>query len=230
MTMRFGIVVFPGSNCDLDCYDVIQRILGETVFLIEHHKETLPDVDVLILPGGFSYGDYLRAGAIARTAPIMKAVIAFARGGGKVLGICNGFQILTESGLLPGALLRNKSRKFICKLVNINTQNNKTFFTSLYHQGETISMPIAHGEGNYYIDDQGLSSLEKNNQIVFRYCDATGSFSEGANPNGSLSNIAGICNKDGNILGMMPHPERASDPLLGGEDGVKLFFSLLKGR
>jgi len=227
--MRFGIVVFPGSNCDLDCHDVLSRIVGETVFLIEHHQSKLPAVDVLILPGGFSYGDYLRAGAIARTAPIMNAVVAFARDGGKVLGICNGFQILTEAGLLPGALLRNKTRKFICKSTHITLSNNKTPFTSLYRQGEVVSLPIAHGEGNYYIDHDGLAALKEDNQIVFRYCGQTGSFSEEANPNGSIEHIAGICNKDGNILGMMPHPERVSDPVLGGVDGLKLFLSLLKG-
>ena len=228
--MRFGIVVFPGSNCDLDCRDVIKKIVGCEVFAISHREERLPAVDVLILPGGFSYGDYLRAGAIACTSPVMKAVSRFAKEGGKILGICNGFQILTEAGLLPGTLLRNISMKFICQSVYVTIQNNKTFFTSLYKENEVISIPIAHGEGNYYIDEEGLASLKKHNQIVFRYCDQIGTVSNAANPNGSIEHIAGICNKEGNILGMMPHPERVSDPLLGGIDGIKLFLSLLENR
>jgi len=228
--MRFGIVVFPGSNCDLDCRNVIERIIGGEVSMIAHQEEKLPYVDILILPGGFSYGDYLRAGAIASTSPIMKAVGVFAKEGGKILGICNGFQILTEAGLLPGTLLRNISMKFICKSVYVTIQNNKTFFTSRYKPNEVIEIPIAHGEGNYYIDEKGLAALKENNQIVLRYCDQMGIVSDAANPNGSMEHIAGICNKEGNIMGMMPHPERVSDPVLGGSDGVKLFLSLLENR
>jgi len=228
--MRFGIVVFPGSNCDSDCHDVLSRIIGERVVMIEHHEKKLSAVDALILPGGFSYGDYLRAGAIARTSPIMKAIYSFAKNGGKILGICNGFQILTEAGLLPGALLRNRSMKFICKSTYVTIQNSNSFFTSLYKQNEVISMPIAHGEGNYYIDEQGMASLKENNQIIFRYCDQMGSISDATNPNGSIEHIAGICNKEGNVMGMMPHPERVSDPVLGGIDGARLFLSLLEGR
>jgi phosphoribosylformylglycinamidine synthase len=226
--MRFGVIVFPGSNCDHDCRYAIEKMIGVPVLMIAHKEEKLPQVDVLILPGGFSYGDYLRTGAIACTAPIMKAVIPFAKNGGRVLGICNGFQILTETGLLPGVLLRNKSLKFICRSVYITCDNNNTSFTSLYQKGETISVPIAHGEGNYYIDEAGLASLKENNQIVFCYTNASGLCSEETNPNGSVLSIAGICNKEGNILGMMPHPERVSDPILGAVDGLKLFLSLNK--
>ncbi len=226
--MRFGVIVFPGSNCDSDCRYVLEKMTGAPVFMIAHKEEKLPPVDALILPGGFSYGDYLRTGAIACTAPVMKAVIAFAKNGGRVLGICNGFQILTEARLLPGILLRNKSLKFICRSVHITCENNNTSFTSLYQKGEAVSMPIAHGEGNYYIDEAGLASLKENNQIVFRYSNVSGSFSDETNPNGSVESIAGICNKEGNILGMMPHPERVSDPILGAVDGLKLFLSLNK--
>ncbi len=231
--MRFGMTVFPGSNCDRDCQYVIEKIIGETVSLVWHKEEKLPAVDVLILPGGFSFGDYLRTGAIARISPIMKAVTSFAKEGGRVLGICNGFQILTEAGLLPGVLLRNRSLKFICKYTTISVENNKTFFTSLYRKGEILSLPIAHAEGNYYIENHALASLKEKGQIVFRYCDGDGASSNGTrgglagNPNGSIENIAGICNEEGNVLGMMPHPERVSDPLLGALDGIRLFLSLM---
>ncbi len=224
--MHFGIVVFPGSNCDDDCRYVTDHILGEQTTFIWHQEKKLPPCDVLILPGGFSYGDYLRAGAIARFSPIMDAVIRFAEDGGYVLGICNGFQILLEAGLLPGALLQNRSTKFICKWTSLRIASNKTQFTHTYKPNEVISLPIAHADGNYYADNHCLNVLEKNNQIVFRYASGNGDVDHDANPNGSVENIAGICNKRGNVLGMMPHPERAADPLLGGVDGVKIFKSL----
>ncbi len=225
--MRFGVVVFPGSNCDHDCYDVTQRILGEPTQLIWHRETALPECDVVIVPGGFSYGDYLRAGAIARFSPIMEAVRDFAEGGGYVIGICNGFQILVEAGLLPGVLLRNRTMKFICKWTSLRVESNETAFTSDYRPKQVISLPIAHYDGNYYIDPAGLEALKANNQIVFRYASETGVVDDAANPNGSVENIAGICNEARNVLGMMPHPERAADPILGGANGITLFRSLL---
>lgn len=224
--MRFGIIVFPGSNCDHDCEDVTGRILGEPTQFIWHEKKILPACDVIILPGGFSYGDHLRVGAIARFSPIMDAVISFAEKGGIVLGICNGFQILLECGLLPGVLLQNTSLKFICKWTSLRVETNKTTFTSQYRSGQKIHLPIAHADGNYFIDPSGLSSLKENNQIIFRYVSTSEKDVHDKNPNGSVEDIAGICNKDGNILGLMPHPERAADPILGGTDGIKLFQSL----
>jgi phosphoribosylformylglycinamidine synthase len=224
--MRFGIIVFPGSNCDHDCEYVTSGILKEPTTFIWHKETKLPDIDALIIPGGFSYGDYLRAGAIARFSPVMRAVVDFASQGGYVLGICNGFQILVESGLLPGALRRNRSLKFICKSIYVRVENHQTPFTSLYQPGQVLTLPIAHAEGNYYIDESGLARLKERNQIIFRYVTKEGGLSEEANPNGSIDHIAGICNEAGNVLGMMPHPERVSDPLLGGEDGIKLFESL----
>ncbi len=225
--MRFGIVVFPGSNCDADCHNVTCDILGAPATYIWHKEREIPDVDVLILPGGFSYGDYLRAGAIARFSPIMEAVARFAGAGGYVVGICNGFQILVEAGILPGAFLRNRSLKFICKACSVRVENNRTAFTSLYHFGQVLSLPIAHAEGNYYMDQATLSRVAQRGQILLRYCTKEGEISDEANPNGAIFNIAGICNEAGNVLGMMPHPERAADPLLGSEDGIKLFQSLL---
>jgi len=225
-SMHFGIIVFPGSNCDHDCHYVTQSLLGEPTSVIWHKEKKLPDVDAVIIPGGFSYGDYLRVGAIARFSPIMDAVMNFAAKGGYVLGICNGFQILVEAGLLPGVLLRNRSVRFICKNVSVRVENNQTPFTSLYQPKEVLSLPIAHGDGNYYIDAAGLTGLQQRRQILFRYCTDKGEISMEANPNGSADNIAGICNEAGNVLGMMPHPERVSDPLLGGEDGIRLFKSL----
>ncbi len=224
--MRFGIIVFPGSNCDHDCQYVTETLLGEPTHFIWHQETTLPEIDALIVPGGFSYGDYLRAGAIARFSPIMDAVIDFAQKGGYVLGICNGFQILTEAGLLSGALLQNRSTKFICKWTALRVESNQTDFTRAYQAKQRISLPIAHADGNYFIDREHLAELETNNQIVFRYVDDSGEPSEKSNPNGSVNNIAGICNEAGNVLGMMPHPERAADPVLGGIDGIKLFQSL----
>jgi len=225
--MKFGIVVFPGSNCDHDAYFALKHNLGfETQFL--WHKDTnIPsDIKCIVLPGGFSYGDYLRTGAIARFSPIMKEVVRFANNGGLVIGICNGFQILTESGLLPGALLKNTSLRFICRDVFLKTLNTNTPFTSLIEKNRILKIPIAHFEGNYFADGDTLKELEDNGQIVFQYCTPDGEVTQEANPNGSLKNIAGITNKDKNVLGMMPHPERYCDPILGGIDGSLIFKSI----
>lgn len=226
--INVGIVVFPGSNCDHDCFYVFDEILKQNVRYIWHKESELGSVDLIILPGGFSYGDYLRCGAIARFSPVMKSVVQFAQNGGCVLGICNGFQILCEVGLLPGVLLRNKSLTFICDTVHLRVENNKTIFTSEYNQNEVVRIPIAHGEGRYFADENTLIDLEKNNQVVLRYCSPDGKIDDDSNPNGSLNNIAGIINKDGNILGLMPHPERASDPVLRNTDGKRIFESIIK--
>ncbi len=231
--MKFGVVVFPGSNCDRDCYYVIKDVLGRDVEYIWHRKTGLKGFDCIVLPGGFSYGDYLRTGAIARFSPIMKAVIEFARKGKTVIGICNGFQILLEAGLLPGAMLRNRDIHFICKYVYLRAENNDTMFTSLCKKGKVLRMPVAHNEGNYYIDDKGLERLRKNGQIVFRYCGRDGEAGPRTNPNGAVDNIAGIVNEEGNVLGMMPHPERCAESALGSEDGLAIFKSIvnrLEGR
>ena len=226
--MKFGVVVFPGSNCDQDCYHVLGDVLKRPVTWIWHKDTDLAGCDAVILPGGFSYGDYLRAGSIARFSPVMKAVEKFAKGGGILLGICNGFQILLEAGLLPGVMLRNRSLKFMCQDVFLRVENNNTPFTLQYLENQVVRMPIAHADGNYYVDQETLSRLEKNGQIVFRYCTARGEITDEANPNGSLSHIAGICNEEGNILGMMPHPERVAESILGGEDGFTLFESMAR--
>ncbi len=226
--MRFGVVVFPGSNCDYDCYWVVKHLLGKEVDFIWHKEKNLTGYDCLILPGGFSYGDYLRTGAIARFSPVMSSVEAYAREGGLVIGICNGFQILLEAGLLPGAMIRNKNLQFVCKFIHIRVENPQTPYTNLCRRGQFLKIPIAHIEGNYYADRKILQELRKNNQIIFRYCSKDGTVSEPFNPNGSKEAIAGICNKDGNILGMMPHPERASEHLLGSEDGRLIFESVIK--
>jgi phosphoribosylformylglycinamidine synthase len=218
--VRFAVIVFPGSNCDIDMFHAIKDELGEEVEYVWHDRDSLEEFDAILLPGGFSYGDYLRCGAIARFSNVMKAIVKAAEAGKPVLGVCNGFQILLEAGLLPGAMRRNESLKFICKPVELKVENNETMFSGSYHQGEIITVPIAHGEGNYYCDEQTLARLKENNQIVFTY--------EGENPNGSISNIAGITNEKGNVLGMMPHPERAVDSLLGGDDGLKLFQSIVR--
>ncbi len=218
--MKFGVVVFPGSNCDRDVAYVTRDILSQPTRMVWHQDTDLSDVDVVILPGGFSYGDYLRCGAIARFSPIMSSVIEHAQKGKFVLGICNGFQVLTESGLLPGALIRNRDLHFICDRVPLKVERNDLVWTQGYQSCEQITLPVAHGEGKFYADEKTLAELEDNNQVVFRY--------EGENPNGSLRDIAGICNLDGNVLGMMPHPERASDAMLGNTDGLKLFEGLLK--
>ncbi|MFH1868737.1 MAG: phosphoribosylformylglycinamidine synthase subunit PurQ [Candidatus Omnitrophota bacterium] len=227
--MRFGVIVFPGSNCDADCFYVIKDVLGEPVKYVWHKEAELDGFDCVILPGGFSYGDYLRTGAIARFSPIMKPLIDFANKGGLVIGICNGFQILLESGLLPGAMLRNTNLHFICKYVNIRTENIKTSFTNQCASGQVLRIPIAHNEGNYYIDEKGLKRLEEKKQIVFRYCDSEGDVSQKSNPNGALSNIAGMVNEKGNVLGMMPHPERSSEAELGSSDGLLIFKSIVNG-
>jgi len=226
--MKFGVVVFPGSNCDQDCFYVIKDILGQPVQYIWHKDKYIDNCDCIILPGGFSYGDYLRTGAIAKFSPIMKTVMDFARKGGIVIGICNGFQILLEAGLLPGAMLRNKNIHFICKHVYIKTENNDTIFTNSCKKGQILKIPIAHNEGSYYIDEKGRKELEANRQIVFRYCSRDGLVSDKYNPNGAIHDIAGIVNKKGNVLGMMPHPERSSEPILGSSDGLFIFNSVMK--
>ena len=225
--MRFGVVVFPGSNCDYDCYYVIKHVLKREVNFIWHKERKLSGYDCIILPGGFSYGDYLRTGAIARFSPVMREVESYAKDGGLVIGICNGFQILLETGLLPGAMTRNKNLNFICKFVNILVENERTPYTNLCRKGQVLRVPIAHIEGNYYADEKTLRDLKENGQVVFRYCDEEGKISESSNPNGSKEAIAGICNKEGNVLGMMPHPERASEAILGSEDGRLIFESII---
>jgi len=227
--MKFGVIVFPGSNCDHDCYYVIDKVLKQPVKYIWHKESDLDDVDCIIVPGGFSYGDYLRCGAVARFSPIMKSVIDFANKGGRVIGICNGFQILLEAGLLPGAMLRNANVHFICKYVDIRTVNNDTPFTSLCKKDQVLHIPIAHNEGNYYIDNDGLKSLEDNSQIVFKYSSKSGDVNADSNPNGSVANIAGVINKNKNVLGMMPHPERSSEDQLLSSDGILIFKSILEG-
>lgn len=217
--MKFAVIVFPGSNCDIDMYHAIKDELGEDVEYVWHDATSLDGFDAILLPGGFSYGDYLRTGAIARFSNVMQEVVKAAEAGKPILGVCNGFQILLEAGLLPGAMRRNESLKFICKNVELRVENNETMFSGSYKQGETIQIPVAHGEGNYYCDKETLARLKENKQIVFTYTN---------NPNGSLEDIAGIMNEQGNVLGMMPHPERAVDELLGGADGVKLFQSIVK--
>jgi len=226
--MKFGVIVFPGSNCDADCYHVVRDVLGQEVDYIWHKESSVSGCDALILPGGFSYGDYLRTGAIARFSPIMPAVIDFANQGGLVIGICNGFQILLEAGLLPGAMLRNRSLKFICNSINLKVQRTDTAFTNQLLPDEIIKVPIAHGEGNYFCDQPTLAALKRERRILFSYCDANGVESEEANPNGSVANIAGIINEGGNVLGMMPHPERCSEEILGGTDGLGIFTSMLE--
>jgi len=226
--VKIGIVVFPGSNCDHDAHYVAETIMEQDARLIWHKEASIGDADVVILPGGFSYGDYLRCGAIARFSPVMKDVVKFANNGGLVIGICNGFQVLTEAGLLPGVLLRNKSLLFICKYLHLRVENAATKFTNKCAPGEVLEIPIAHGEGNYFTDPDTLKRLEDNQQVVFRYCDRLGNTTDEANPNGSLNSIAGIINETGNVLGMMPHPERASDPVLKHTDGRKIFESIIQ--
>jgi len=226
--MKFGIVTFPGSNCDYDAYRAVVDALGEEAVYLWHKDHDLHGADVIILPGGFSYGDYLRAGAIAALSPIMREVVQHAKRGGPVLGICNGFQIACEARLLPGALLRNASLKFVCAPITLRVENAETRFTSAYERGQLITLPIAHGDGRYSADEQTMNRLESEGQIVFRYAPDRLQAAEAYNPNGSMRDIAGIVNKEGNVLGMMPHPERAVDSLLGGTDGLALFESLLQ--
>ena len=225
--VRFGVVIFPGSNCDADAHDAVHTFPGARARYLWHKDTELDGLDCIILPGGFSYGDYLRSGAIARFSPLMDAVGRFAEGGGLVLGICNGFQVLLEAGLLPGAMQQNEKLKFICRLVDLRVENDRLPFTSGYGRGQVIKAPIAHHEGNYFIDRDGLDELEANNQVVLRYCDEDGEATATANPNGSLSNIAGVCNREGNVFGLMPHPERVCDALVGGTDGRGVFESII---
>jgi phosphoribosylformylglycinamidine synthase subunit PurQ / glutaminase len=225
--MKFGVVIFPGSNCDQDMIYVLRNIMKQEVVELWHKDSDLQGCDAVVLPGGFSYGDYLRSGAIARFSPIMTEVIAFAGRGGLVFGVCNGFQILCESGLLPGALLHNNERKFICRNVYIKAQTADTLLTQAVPQDKALKIPIAHGEGRYFIDAESLKQMNANGQILFRYCDENGNITEAANPNGALENIAGVCNAGKNVFGMMPHPERAADMNLGNTDGVSLFRSLV---
>ncbi len=225
--MKFGVVIFPGSNCDHDTYYVLKDIMKQEATFLWHKEHDLKNVDCVILPGGFSYGDYLRSGAIAKFSPLMLEVVEFANKGGLVLGICNGFQILMELGLLPGAMLRNKNLKFLCQHVHIKVENNKTLFTRKGKKGQVLKIPIAHYEGNYIAPPDTIQELKANGQIIFRYCDAEGNLSEEANVNGSMESIAGLVNTSGNIMGMMPHPERASEMILGGEDGKIIFDSII---
>lgn len=226
--MKFGIIVFPGSNCELDCQWVLTNVLGQEAELVWHKAQEVQGYDCLILPGGFAHGDYLRTGAIARFSPVMRAVERHAQEGGLVLGICNGFQILCEAGLLPGALLRNTSLSFICRHVYIRVENVATPFTIAYNDGQVLKIPINHNEGRYYADPETLRQLNANGQVIFRYCTSEGEVTAAANPNGSLENIAGICNAGRNVVGLMPHPERASEDRLGSSDGRVLFESILR--
>ena len=224
--MKFGVIVFPGSNCDHDAYHVISKHVGQPVDFIWHRDMNLDDYDAVILPGGFSYGDYLRAGALARFSPVMSAVREFAGRGRLVLGICNGFQILCETGLLPGALIRNRDLHFICDHVRVRVETTETPFTNQLEGGRVLRIPIAHAEGNYVCDDATFDELEQEDRIVFRYCDERGQVTDASNPNGSRDSIAGICNRERNVLGLMPHPERACEDLLGSSDGRDIFRSL----
>ena len=225
--MKFGVVIFPGSNCDKDIICSIQNTTGKNVVELWHKNTDLKNCDVIFLPGGFSFGDYLRSGAIAKFSPIMSKIIDFANNGGYLIGICNGFQILTESGLLPGALLHNTNNKFICKNVYLKVKNHDALITNQYNE-KAIKIPIAHGEGRFFADKNTLNELEENNQIIFQYCDKNGIVDDESNPNGSLLNIAGICNKNRNVFGMMPHPERASDSELSNTDGINFFLSAIE--
>jgi len=226
--MKFGVVVFPGSNCDHDAFYAIGNVLEKPVEFIWHQSENLANCDAVILPGGFAFGDYLRTGAIARFSPVMKSVEKFAKGGGVVLGICNGFQILCEAGLLPGAMMRNSGLRYICRHVNIRIEQTNTPFTSAAQKGQVLKMPIAHNDGNYTCDDATLAELEKNRQVIFRYTTPGGSDDNAGNPNGSMANIAGVCNRERNVAGLMPHPERAVESALGSADGLVIFRSMIE--
>jgi phosphoribosylformylglycinamidine synthase I len=225
--MKFGVVIFPGSNCDEDIIHVLDKIMGQEVVRLWHKDHDLQGADFIILPGGFSFGDYLRSGAIARFSPIMEQVIQFANNGGYVLGICNGFQILTEAGLLPGALLHNNNRKFICRNIYMKPQTGNSLVTAQIDPQRALKIPVAHGEGNYFADADVLKSINDNDQVIFRYCDESGNITADANPNGSIENIAGVTNITRNVFGFMPHPERAADPILANEDGLAIFESIL---
>ena len=225
--MKFGVLVFPGSNCDHDAYHVIAEIAHQPVTFLWHDSSDLENCDAILVPGGFAYGDYLRTGAIARFSPVMQSVKKFAASGGLVLGICNGFQILCEAGLLPGALMRNAGLKYICKQVHLRTETTDSPFTNQLKPGQVVQIPIGHMEGNYFCDQETLATLKRDDRIVFRYCDGDGAITSAANPNGSLENIAGILNEGRNVLGMMPHPDRSSERLLGSADGLLIFQSLV---
>ncbi|RMA97189.1 phosphoribosylformylglycinamidine synthase I [Hydrogenothermus marinus] len=225
--MRFGIAVYPGSNCDYDTYHVIRDILKEEVSFIDYRETNIKDFDCIIIPGGFSFGDYLRPGALASHTPLTNAVKDFAKKGGLVIGICNGFQVLTESHLLPGALMPNIHGKFVCKHQYIKVENNETPFTNKCEKGQVLKIPIAHHDGNYFVDEETLKKMEDNGQIIVRYCDKDGNISEKSNPNGSIKNIAGVCNEEKNVFGLMPHPERAAESILGTEDGLFILKSIL---
>jgi len=226
--MKFGVVVFPGSNCDHDAYHAAHDVLGQPAEFLWHKESSLKGSDVVVLPGGFAHGDYLRTGAIARFSPIMPAILDFARNGGPVIGICNGFQVLLESGLLPGAMLRNRDLKFHCEHVHVRVEQTDTPFTASAHKGQLLRIPIAHGEGNYYAEPDVIRELEAERRVIFRYTDARGEVTADANPNGAVNNIAGICNAMRNVVGLMPHPERACEPTLGSADGLILFQSVLQ--
>ncbi len=226
--MKFSVIVFPGSNCDHDAYHAAKHVLGQEAEFVWHKETSLNGADVVVLPGGFSHGDYLRTGAIARFSPVMTAVVDFARAGGPVLGICNGFQILCEAGLLPGAMLRNRDLKFHCEHVHVRVEQTDTPFTSRASRGQVLRVPIAHGEGNYYAEPEVVSELEASGRVIFRYCDARGQITDAANPNGALNSIAGICNARRNVVGLMPHPERACEAALGSADGLVMFESVMR--
>lgn len=225
--MKVGVIVFPGSNCDHDAYHAMAHVMNAETEFIWHKETDLSDVDFLIIPGGFSYGDYLRTGAIARFSPVMESVTQFAMKGNPVLGICNGFQVLLEAGLLPGAVLRNNRLRYVCKYVHLRCETAGTLFTRNVDEGSVLKIPVAHGEGNYFTDEDELKQLQDEDRIVFRYCDAEGQITEDANFNGSINNIAAVCNRQRNVMGMMPHPERAVESLLGPEDGKMIFESIL---
>jgi phosphoribosylformylglycinamidine synthase subunit PurQ / glutaminase len=225
--MKFGVIIFPGSNCDHDAFWTIEQVAKQPVTFLWHESHDLENCDAIIVPGGFAYGDYLRTGAIAKFSPVMQSVRKFAASGGLVLGICNGFQILCESGLLPGALMRNVGLKYICKPVQVRVENADTPFTNACAEAEVLTIGIGHMEGNYYCDSATLDELRRENRVVFRYCASSGEITAAANPNGSLDNIAGICNRSGNVLGMMPHPERSAEIELGSADGLKIFHSMV---
>lgn len=227
MPTTFGVIVFPGSNCDHDAYHALAHVMNANTEFIWHKETDLSGIDFLIIPGGFSYGDYLRSGAIARFSPIMESVMEFARQGKPILGICNGFQILLEAGLLPGAMLHNEQLRFVSKQIHLRCETSNTLFTKNISEGSVLEVPVAHGEGNYVTDNEQLERLQQNDQVVFRYCNKEGETTEQANFNGSVDNIAGICNSDRNVLGIMPHPERAVEQLLGSDDGKQLFESVL---
>ncbi len=227
MAVRFGIIVFPGSNCDHDAYHAAKHVFGQTARFIWHKESSVGDADVVVLPGGFSYGDYLRSGAIARFSPVMQDVARFASRGGLVFGICNGFQMLCEMGLLPGVLMRNASLRFVCKQVNLRVENARTPYTTRLQEGQVVRIPVSHGEGNYFASDDALDRIEGEGRVVFRYCDAAGALAPEANPNGSARHIAGIVNEGRNVLGMMPHPDRCAEGVLGSADGKPLFESII---